>query len=109
MRREIFNDMFDEIHIDKKWFYLKQVKHNYYIGNQEGGPYFPNERKKFIKNIMFLDSVESQCWDTMANCVFDGKIGIQHLITRYPAGILVRNQCACDIITKAITSTTENV
>ena len=33
MRREMFPDVFNEIKIVKKWFYLIQVMRKYYLGN----------------------------------------------------------------------------
>ena len=33
---EIFANMFNEIYIDKKWFYMTQARRKYYLGNEEG-------------------------------------------------------------------------
>ena len=45
----MFNDMFDEIHIDKKWFYLTQARRKYYLGNEEGDLHRCTESTGFVE------------------------------------------------------------
>ena len=59
MRCKMFTNIFDEIHIDKKWFYLTQERRKYYLGNTEGFPYSFTKSKRFIPKIMLLAAVKS--------------------------------------------------
>ena len=53
----MFDDMMDVVHIDKKWFYLTEVKKKYYLGNNEPDPYRSVRNKSLISKVMLLTAV----------------------------------------------------
>ena len=71
-----FNEMFDTIHVDEKWFYLIQVNSSYILLPGEVPPQKKVKSKKFIAKVMFLAAVARPRWDHGRNLWFDGKLGI---------------------------------
>ena len=69
-----FVDVIDVVYIDEKWFYLQEVKKNYYLGNDEPDPYRSTSNKRFIPKVMFLTKFSRNSWDTSQNRHFDGNI-----------------------------------
>jgi hypothetical protein len=80
-----FLDMYDEVHIDEKWFYIQQDKEGFLtVVPDEGCPdddkhYRSVKSKNFIQKVMFLAAVARPWGD------FDGKIGIWAFVSEYVA------------------------
>lgn len=70
-----FSGMHDQIHIDEKWFYLKEGKLNAIIAPEEDMPFRNVQSKRFITKVMFLCAVARPRFDEHGNVLFDGKIG----------------------------------
>lgn len=71
-----FEDFYDYIHIDEKWFYLTQLKRSYYLCLDEEAPHRTCKSKRYITKVMFLAAVARPRFDSNKNCTFNGKIGI---------------------------------
>jgi hypothetical protein len=50
----LFKDMVDKVHIDKKWFYITEVKRNYYVLENEAVPERQMKSKRFITKVLFM-------------------------------------------------------
>jgi len=70
-----FHGMHDRIHVDEKWFYLKEGKLNAILCPHEIMPARNVQSKRFITKVMFLCAVARPRFDAEGKCVFDGKIG----------------------------------
>jgi hypothetical protein len=81
-----FREMFDEVHIDEKWFYLTMKVRRYIMAANETLPHRTVSHKSHIEKVMFLCAQARPRHDTAANCQWDGKIGI------WPVGDRVRAQ-----------------
>lgn len=47
----VFEDMYNYIHIDEKWFYLTKAKKSYYLCLDEEAPYRSCKSKRFITKV----------------------------------------------------------
>ncbi len=74
--RRLFDPMMDVVHVDEKWFYMKQLKKTYFLVDGEEEPHRTAKSKRFIGKVMFLAAVARPRYDTARNRAFDGKIGI---------------------------------
>ena len=72
----MFQNMFNHIHIDEKWFYMTNTSEKYYLVADELPPHCTAKSKHFIEKVMFLAAVARPGWDPHQNQWFDGKIGI---------------------------------
>lgn len=70
-----FHSMHDRIHVDDKWFYLKQGKLNALSGPDEDIPHRTVQSKRFITKVMFTYAVARPRFDKDAKVLFEGKIG----------------------------------
>jgi len=70
-----FQTMHDRIHVDEKWFYLKEGKLSAILAPDEDMPYRCVQSKRFITKIMFLCAVARPRFDKFGKVLFDGKIG----------------------------------
>lgn len=55
----LFDDLYDYVHTDKKWFYVTKTKSSYYIILNEEEPERNCQNKRFITKVMFKDHFES--------------------------------------------------
>jgi hypothetical protein len=62
----VFQEMFDTVHLDEKWFYMTKTLGCYYLVKS----------KRFITKVMFLIAVARPRQDYGRNQKFDGKLGI---------------------------------
>ena len=53
----LFQDMYDCIHIDEKWFYLTNLSRRFYLGKDEEIPVRRVKSKRFVVKVMFLAAV----------------------------------------------------
>ena len=70
-----FYDMFNHVHINKKWFYMSQELKKYHLLPKESEPLCTYKSKRFIKKVMFLTIVARSGFDTKGNVEFSRKIG----------------------------------
>lgn len=76
-----FQDMFDYIHIDEKWFYIAKIKQKFYLLPEESEPSHQVSKSNIVK-VMFLAAIRRIHFDFYKKQYFDWK-------TRYLA---FRNQ-----------------
>lgn len=98
----IFQDMFDVVHIDEKWFYLTRTNQRYYLTPEESNPYRTCKSKRFIEKVMFLAAVARPRWDPHRKTYFDGKLGIWPFVIKEPAKRSSRNRPKGTPVTKSI-------
>ena len=82
--RPTFVDMYDYVHIDKKWFYMTKVSEKYYLHPEEEERLRTCKSKRFITKIMFLAAV-ARPRIISSNSKFFRKIGIFPFIYREPS------------------------
>ncbi|TBU09871.1 hypothetical protein CWI38_2100p0010, partial [Hamiltosporidium tvaerminnensis] len=80
----LFDDLYDYVHIDEKWFYLTKVKRSYYLMLNEENPERNCKSKRFITKIMFMAAVARPRYDAHRKLYFDGKIGIWPFVYQEP-------------------------
>ena len=71
-----YHDMLDQIHLDKKWFFLTQKKERYLLLLEEKNPKHCIKHKSYITNVMFLCDVAHPRFNHSPNSWWDGKLGI---------------------------------
>lgn len=101
-----FQDMYDYVHIDEKWFYLTQTKRSYYLMLDEEEPHRTCRSKRFITKVMFMAAVARPRYDPHKKQFFDGKIGIWPFVYQEPAQRNSKNRAKGTLITKNIESIT---
>nr|AFM74331.1 tranposase [Pseudo-nitzschia multiseries] len=99
-----FEDMYDTIHIDEKWFYLKTTNQKTYLCSGEPEPHSTCKSKRFIEKVMFLCAVARPRHDADRNAGFDGKIGIWPFVVKEPAQRNSVNRPRGTMVTKNIPS-----
>ena len=89
-----FIDNLDCVHVDEKWFNIKQVSKKYYLGPNEPEPERSTRHKSHITKVMFLCAVARPRTDPETGEYFDGKIGIWPFVRMAEAKITTRNRPA---------------
>jgi len=105
----ISKGMYNTVHIDEKWFYLKEKSKKFYLVHDEEDPIFSCQSKNYIPKIMFLVAIARPRFDAQGKEIFFGKIGAFPLVTREPARKSSVNRPAGTLETKSIQSVTRNV
>ena len=94
----LHNDLYDEVHLDEKWFYMTRDHSHYILAAGESDPHRTTRHKGHIEKVMFLSAVARPRWDSHRKCNFNGKIGIWPIAEKFaakrnsirrPAGTLV--------------------
>lgn len=102
----LFDDLYDYVHIDEKWFYITKVKRSYYIMLDEEEPSRNCKNKRFITKVMFMAAVARPRYDKHRKHFFDGKIGIWPFVYQEPAQRNSKNRTKGTLITKNVESIT---
>ena len=71
-REWYFQDMYDTVHVDEKWFYLTKDHRRYLLAPGENAPVRSVQHKSHIEKVMFLRLRH----DYGTNAMRDGKIGM---------------------------------
>jgi len=87
-----FEDLFNYVHIDEKWFYLTKEKRSYYVTLDEELPERTCKSKRFISKVMFMAAVARPRYDHAKKQYFDGKIGLWPFIYKEPAKRTSKNR-----------------
>lgn len=82
---EIFQEMFNTVQVDEKWFYLTKIKKKLYLLSEKIVPHGTIQSKRFIAQDMFFTAIARPRWDPHRKTFFDGKIGIRPCIEKVPA------------------------
>lgn len=99
-----FEDFYDHVHIDEKWFYITQEKRSYYLMNDEEPPLRACKSKRFITKVMFMAAVARPRYDSHRKHYFDGKIGLWPFVYDEPAKRNSKNRPKGTLVTKPIES-----
>jgi hypothetical protein len=81
-----YQEMFDEVHVDEKWFNETFETRKYLLAVGEPEPARKCRHKKHIPKIMFLSAQARPRHDPHRNCMWDGKLAF------IPIGNWVRQQ-----------------
>ena len=77
--KKVFKPMYDEIHVDEKWFFISQESQRIYLTQREVEErdiiHRTCKHKSHIIKVMFLCAVARPQYDQNGVCVFDGMIG----------------------------------
>nr|CCA27213.1 transposase putative [Albugo laibachii Nc14] len=87
-RDTTFSPMYDRVHLDEKWFFMKKTKRHVYLTPTEPDPYLHSRHKSQIPKIMFLCAVARPIINSCTGDVFDGRMGM------WPFAIYASAQCA---------------
>ncbi|KAL6575383.1 hypothetical protein OROMI_012668 [Orobanche minor] len=109
LTRPAIFDMYNQIHIDEKWFYISKTTENFYLACDETDPLRTCKSKRFITKIMFLAAVARPRFDSFTNEHFNGKIGIWPFVANDPAKWSSRNRAAGTMEPKPVLSVTKKV
>ena len=81
----IFLDMYDYIHLDKKWFFMTNTNQIYYLLPNKLLPICKWKSKQYIKNIMFMAAVAWPRWISQTKTWFNGFIRISPCVNKEAA------------------------
>ncbi|KAH6766830.1 hypothetical protein C2S52_017813 [Perilla frutescens var. hirtella] len=104
-----FKSMYNTVHIDEKWFYMKKETHRFYLTPEEAEPHRSCKSKKFISKIMFMCAVSRPLLAVDGSVLFDGKIGVFPFTHKVPAKRASKNRSRGTLETKPIKSITQEV
>ncbi|KAF0685352.1 Aste57867_22736 [Aphanomyces stellatus] len=97
-----FDDMYNRVHVDEKWFFLTKVKRTFYVYEDEELAHRAAKSKRFITKVMFLAAVARPRYDHHLKCTFDGKLGIWPFVQRIPAARNSKNRPRGTLITTPV-------
>lgn len=69
-----YNDMYNCVHVDEKWFYMQEDNTCFLVAPDEKLPYRVTRHKGYIKKVMFLSAIARP--RMIDGNMWDGKIGI---------------------------------
>ncbi|KAF0714687.1 Aste57867_3751 [Aphanomyces stellatus] len=98
----VFVNMYDQVHVDEKWFFITKVNRKFYVYDDEEVALRAAKSKKFITKVMFLAAVARPRHDTHRNCAFDGKIGMWPFVEQSIAKRTSKNRPKGSIETKPL-------
>ncbi|XP_050889102.1 uncharacterized protein LOC127094292 [Lathyrus oleraceus] len=104
-----FKGMYNIVHIDEKWFYMKEKSRNFYLVQDEEDPIRTCKSKNFIPKVMFLVAIARPRFNLQQNVTFSGLIGVYPFVIQEPARRSSVNRPAGTLETKAMTSITKDV
>ncbi|KAG6945239.1 hypothetical protein JG688_00016665 [Phytophthora aleatoria] len=97
--------MYNNVHLDEKWFNLYKANTKYYLAKDECLPYRSCPNKRFIGKVMFLAAMARPRYDFSKKRYFDGKIGVWPIIEQTFAQRGSKNRSKGAPITKTISMT----
>ena len=71
-----FQDLYDFIHVDRKWFYLMRDRQEFFMADEEIAPQCGVCHKGHITKVMFLCAVVCPHYNTATKTWWDGKLKI---------------------------------
>ena len=71
-----YEDMYDLVHVDEKWFYLSQDGQRFVLTDDEKNPHRTVKHKSHVTKVMFLCAIARPRFIPYLNKWWDGKIGI---------------------------------
>jgi hypothetical protein len=98
----LFNDFFQAVHVDEKWFFISEQELRVYIAPGENVPNRVCQNKDHILKVMFLCAVARPRYDRNGDCTFDGKLGMFPFVERVAAQRTSENRPRGTIITRTV-------
>ncbi|KAH6817317.1 hypothetical protein C2S51_000920 [Perilla frutescens var. frutescens] len=105
----MFKSMYNTVHIDEKWFYMKKETHKFHLTPEEAEPHRTCKSKKFISKIMFMCAVSRPILAADGSVLFDMMIGVFPFAHKVPAKRASKNRSRGILETKLIESITQEV
>ncbi|XP_074288675.1 uncharacterized protein LOC141613831 [Silene latifolia] len=109
IKRVVFKDQSNIIHMDEKWFSKTKPTTRFYLGKGETDPHRCVQSKSFIEKVMFMCAVARPLYESNGELIFDGKIGIWSFVMDVPAQRNSKNRVAGIMETKCIESINKQV
>ena len=81
----LYNDFYEAVHVDEKWFFITEKDLHLYIAPGEEVPNRFVVNKDHILKVMFLCAVARPRFNPAGECLFDGKIGLFPFVERIQA------------------------
>jgi hypothetical protein len=97
-----YDDFYQHVHVDEKWFYLTEQQMRMYLAPDEPVPLRVSQKKSDVMKVMFLAAIARPRYNDDGECTFDGKIGMWPFVERKAAQRGSINRPAGTIETKAI-------
>ncbi|KAF0683218.1 hypothetical protein As57867_024640, partial [Aphanomyces stellatus] len=97
-----FDDMWDVVHLDEKWFNVDKDVRKVYLTEGEEPDNRARKSKRFIPKVMFLAAVSRPRYDNVRGENFDGKIGMWPIVEYLPAVRNSRNRPAWTMIPTSV-------
>ena len=95
-----YHDMLDQIHLDKKWFFLTWEKERSLLLPELKSPKHCIEHKSHITKVMFLCTIVHPRFNPSANSWWDGKLGIWPIGDWEPAKCKSKNRLRGTLVWK---------
>ena len=97
-----YDDFYQHVHVDEKWFYLTEQQMRMYLAPDEPNPLRVSQKKSDVMKVMFLAAIARPRYDDDGECTFDGKIGMWPFVERKAAQRNSINRPAGKMETKPI-------
>ena len=99
----LYNNFYQAVHVDEKWFFISEKELRLYIAPGENVPNRVCQNKDHILKVMFLCAVARPRYDqNNGECYFDGKLGIFPFVERVPAQRASTNRPRGTMITRTV-------
>lgn len=98
----LYDDYYQSIHVDEKWFFITEEELHLYIAPGENVPVRRCQNKNHILKVMFLSAVARPRFNAQGECTFDGKIGMFPFVERVAAQRASRNRARGHVETKLL-------
>ncbi|ETP28374.1 hypothetical protein F442_22333, partial [Phytophthora nicotianae P10297] len=94
----------DCVHLDEKWFYLREEKQRFYLGEDEYVHHIPVKNNNLIIKVMLFAAVARPRSDAKRHCVRDGNIDLWLFVVHEPAERSSKNRPARTLELKTFTT-----
>jgi hypothetical protein len=97
-----FLNMFNAVHIDKKWFFMTKIVQKHYLLTSEEELHRSVKSKRFVVKVMFFVVVVRSRFNEAGEVIFNGKLGIFPFIIKKRVQRSSRSQPVGTLVTKAM-------
>ncbi|KAF0702476.1 hypothetical protein AaE_015898 [Aphanomyces astaci] len=97
-----FDNLWDVVHLDEKWFNADKDRRKVYLVPGEKPPRRAWKSKRFVPKVMFLAAVARPRYDEVGGVFFNGKIGMWPFVRFVPAIRNSRNRPAGTMVTSLV-------
>jgi hypothetical protein len=81
----LYDDFYQHVHADEKWFYISEQKMRIYLAPNEPVPLPVSQKKSDVMKVMFLAAIARPRYNDDDECAFDGKIRMWPFVERRAA------------------------